>query len=259
MGSGSPQVFKASKVKWLGSRRFEGLQRQLRVKVSLGRIHKRREGISHEATGKDLSKPPKNEPPLPAGWRAGHMVWAPGGKAELALTSFKALSACGENKDRGAEGAPEEGLATSREEDEGPGPGGGCQNLRMGVCFGTRANQIADGLYVWEEGESVQSRSSGSLPAHLGAQGKSALYTRDREEEQSGKSKIKSFAPKVSQESRFLPPYLYGDPSGAGAVGEGWQRSWICSQDPRSQNPRPPDHNSQRGPAGQCHLCTLLC
>jgi hypothetical protein len=35
-----------------------------------------------------------------------------------------------------------------------------CQKLRMGVCFGTRANRIADGLYVWEEGESIQSRSS---------------------------------------------------------------------------------------------------
>lgn len=47
---------------------------------------------------------------------------------------------------------------------------GGCQNLRMGVCFGTRANRIADGLYVWEEGGK---RSVTQLPGrclqHLGA------------------------------------------------------------------------------------------
>lgn len=93
------------------------------------------------------------------------------GKAELGLTSFKAPSACGENKDRRkAEGTPEEGLATSRGEDEGPGPGGGVSESQDGVCFGTRANRIADGLYVWEEGGK---RSVTQLPGrclqHLGA------------------------------------------------------------------------------------------
>lgn len=97
------------------------------------------------------------------------MVWARGGKAELGLTSLKALSACGENRARRkAEGTPEEAL-------QHPGERGldqeGCQKLRMGVCFGTMADRIADGLYVWDEREAFSPAALRPLPAAPGCTG----------------------------------------------------------------------------------------
>lgn len=87
------------------------------------------------------------------------MVWAPGGKAGLGLF-FQSPLPVVKTKTGKAEGAPEEGLATSREEAEEPGPGGG-QKLRMGVCFGTRANRIADGWSVWEAGKACSHEARG--------------------------------------------------------------------------------------------------
>ena len=92
-----------------------------------------------------------------------------GGKAELGLISFKVPLPVTKTKTEGRRKEPQRRACNipggGRSPEEGlqhPGKRmrGVCQKLRMGVCFGTRANRIADGLYVWEEGESIQSRSS---------------------------------------------------------------------------------------------------
>lgn len=131
------------------------------------------------------------------------------------------------------------------EEDERPGPRlGRGLHLRMGVCFGTRANRIADGLSAWEEGEAFIHATPRSLPAAPGYMGEASPFHQGLgEEEHSGKNEIKIFAAEASQGPRSPPPYLW---RGAGAVGEGQRRPWKCGQDPR-----PP-----RDPLG--HLATFL-
>lgn len=141
-GSGGPQVFRTSKVKCLESRSFEGLSCKdgKRAKVSLGSGgNSQKERGTFSRSHRRRTKAPENKETKQQGSRRGeHTVWARGGKAELDLTSLKALSSCGENRARRkAEGTPEEAL-------QHPGERGldqeGCQKLRMGVYFGTMAD-----------------------------------------------------------------------------------------------------------------------
>lgn len=73
----------------------------------------------------------------------------------------------------------------------------------MGVCFGIRANRIADGLSVWEGGKSAQSRNSQVAACSTWVYKEaSSFHLGMGEEERSGK-KVSIFAPKASQKPRF--------------------------------------------------------
>lgn len=77
----------------------------------------------------------------------------------------------------------------------------------MGVCFGIRANRIADGLSVWEGRKSAQSRNSQVAACSTWVHGEaSSFHLGMGEEERSGKKYLCS---KSLPEAKVRPPYLY--------------------------------------------------
>lgn len=180
-----------------------------RVKVSPGAagIRKRREGegMSPEATGKDL-RLPKTSPNCQGAGEGAHGVGT-GWQGRVGSLLSKP-SACGENKDGEGGRSPRGGPCNipgkrprSLDQEGVRSSGWGCvlepgpTGLLMDGPCGKRGKRAVTKL--------------GVAACTPGCTGKTALYTRDPEEEQPGKSEIKIFAPKVSQESRLLPPYLH--------------------------------------------------